>query len=136
MSTHEQARWAHPGTRNAPHVLSAQVRGNGVVVHAEDIVPEVCRQTGVRADEIIGKSREERAMHAREMVIVLARELTLLSYKEISVRLLGRQNHTTSITAYYRAHATWTNEYRTIAEHAAVNLQAIARRRCGEALRT
>ncbi len=70
-------------------------------VPVAQIAAEVCRQLGVETSELSGKGRHKTVVLARELTVHLARRLTTCSYPEIA-RALGRDNHSTVLTAHKR----------------------------------
>lgn len=67
----------------------------------EQIVQVVCERLRVDGGELCGYSRAPSIVKAREAVACLARGMTDLSFPEIA-RGVGRRNHSTVATAYYR----------------------------------
>lgn len=70
-------------------------------VPVAQIAAEVCRQLGVEVSDLSGKGRHKTVVLARELTVHLARRLTTCSYPEIA-RALGRDNHSTVLTAHKR----------------------------------
>ncbi len=67
----------------------------------ERIIELTCEQLGVSPDEFAGSHRHRRIVIARSLTVLLARELTNMSYPEIA-RAMHRPNHSTVITAHQR----------------------------------
>ena len=68
---------------------------------AERIIELTCAALGVTLEEFEGSNRHRRIVLARSVCVLLAREMTNLSYPEIA-RAMGRPNHSTVITAHQR----------------------------------
>lgn len=67
----------------------------------ERIIELTCAQLGVSPEEFAGSHRHRRIVIARSLTVLLARELTNMSYPEIA-RAMHRPNHSTVITAHQR----------------------------------
>lgn len=65
------------------------------------IAAEVCAALGVEVADLHGKGRHKTVVLAREMTVHVARRLTTCSFPEIA-RALGRENHSTVLTAHRR----------------------------------
>ncbi len=65
------------------------------------IAAEICSALGVEVADLHGKGRHKTVVLAREMTVHVARRLTTCSFPEIA-RSLGRENHSTVLTAYRR----------------------------------
>ena len=88
-------------------VLS-QVLGAGAVrkpVRLKTIVAVICAHLGVTESDLMGSGRHRRVVLARSVSAYLAREMTTHSYPEIA-RALGRDNHSTVVTAFQRIKAS------------------------------
>jgi chromosomal replication initiator protein len=70
-------------------------------VRVEQIVREVCACLGVSAEDLRGNGRHARVVLGRSLVVLLARELTTMSFPELA-RAIGRPNHSSVITAHKR----------------------------------
>lgn len=68
------------------------------------ILETVCARLAVEASDVLGRGRHKRVVLARTVCSWLARELTTHSYPEIA-RALGRDNHSTVVTACQRLKA-------------------------------
>jgi hypothetical protein len=72
------------------------------------IASEVCNTLGAFHDTeygVVSKCRHERVVLAREIITVLCRQFTMMSFPEIA-RAMGRPNHSTVITAFQRFEKT------------------------------
>ena len=65
------------------------------------IASEVCAALGVEVADLHGKGRHKTVVLAREMTVHVARRLTTCSFPEIA-RSMGRENHSTVLTAHRR----------------------------------
>lgn len=70
-------------------------------VRIADILGTVCTEVGVQTSDVLAAGRHKRVVLARTLVAALARDLTTHSFPEIA-RALGRDNHSTIITACQR----------------------------------
>lgn len=70
--------------------------------HISDVMLAACEASGCTLDEMRSNRRTPRIVLAREVCIVLARELTNFSFPELA-RLMGRPNHSSVITTRRRA---------------------------------
>lgn len=81
-------------------------------VPMQTIVLTVCRELQIGHEEILGGSRHRRLVLGRELIVALAKALTIMSYPEISPHIGTRRlanlrsdrsiNHSTAITAHKR----------------------------------
>jgi chromosomal replication initiator protein len=71
------------------------------IVRFDAIVSVTCEQLGVTAAQIMGAGRSRHVVLARSIVVLMAREMTPMSYPEIAAAM-GRNNHSTVITAAQR----------------------------------
>ncbi len=67
-------------------------------IRPEAVVRGVAAALGVEVSDVLGTTRHRRVVLARALCVYLMRELTTLSYPEIS-RALARRNHSTAATA-------------------------------------
>jgi chromosomal replication initiator protein len=65
------------------------------------IAAEVSRGLGVEVSDLMGRGRHRTVVLAREVTVYLARRMTTCSFPEIA-RALGRENHSTVLTAHKR----------------------------------
>ena len=65
------------------------------------ILQTVCDQLAVRKDQVLSSNRHRNVVLARSLAIYLARQMTSMSYPEISAAM-GRSSHSTVITACKR----------------------------------
>lgn len=72
------------------------------------LAAEVTRALGVEVADLTGKGRHKTVVLAREMTVLLARRLTTASFPEIA-RAMGRENHSTALTAYQRLESALAN---------------------------
>lgn len=70
-------------------------------VRLHELVEAVCSELRVSVSEVMGVGRHKRVVLARSLAAAIARDLTTHSYPEIA-RGLGRENHSTVITACQR----------------------------------
>jgi chromosomal replication initiator protein len=78
--------------------------GSGVLrkpLRLPHILAVVCERLGVDQSEVMGRGRHKRVVLARSVAALIARDLTTHSYPEIA-RALGRDNHSTVVTACQR----------------------------------
>jgi chromosomal replication initiator protein len=77
-------------------------------IHLALLAAEVTRALGVEVADLTGKGRHKTVVLAREMTVLLARRLTTASFPEIA-RAMGRENHSTALTAYQRLESALAN---------------------------
>lgn len=65
------------------------------------IAAEVSKALGVEVSDLMGRGRHRTVVLAREITVYLARRMTTSSFPEIA-RSLGRENHSTVLTAHKR----------------------------------
>jgi chromosomal replication initiator protein len=95
-----------PNTPAGAAIVGAAVGGNARPatrrpVRIGDILGIVCTEVGVQSSEVLAAGRHRRVVLARTLTAALARDLTTHSFPEIA-RALGRDNHSTIITACQR----------------------------------
>ncbi|MFM9956747.1 MAG: DnaA ATPase domain-containing protein [Phycisphaerales bacterium] len=73
-------------------------------VRMSAILSTVCERLGVEPSDVLGRGRHKRVVLARSVCSWLARQLTTHSFPEIA-RALGRENHSTVVTACQRLKA-------------------------------
>lgn len=73
-------------------------------VRPDEILAAALTVCVVDLSDLCGKGKHADTVAARTIFVVLCRELTILSYPDIS-RLMGRTNHSTAVTAVRRYHA-------------------------------
>jgi len=83
----------------------------------KEIIEQVAAVTGVPADVILGKGRVRRIARARQVAMVLSRELTGQSYPRIGRAF--RRDHSTVIHATQQVEAWRRSEPHTIRQLAA-----------------
>jgi chromosomal replication initiator protein len=70
-------------------------------VRIDTVIDEVCGRLRVNRGQVMSGARDRRAVAARGLIAFLARDLTTLSFPEISAAF-GRRNHSTIFTAAQR----------------------------------
>lgn len=65
------------------------------------IAAEVSKALGVEVSDLMGRGRHRTVVLAREITVYLARRMTTCSFPEIA-RAMGRENHSTVLTAHKR----------------------------------
>lgn len=80
------------------------VQGVRKPVRMASILSVVCERLAVEPSDVLGRGRHKRVVLARSLCSWLARQLTTHSYPEIA-RALGRDNHSTIVTACQRLKA-------------------------------
>lgn len=94
---------AKPPEEESPMLPSAVTLAKSAApLPVETIISAVCRACLIDESCFFGASRHHRATLARELVVLIARRRTLLSYPELTQRMC-RPNHSTVITAHRRA---------------------------------
>lgn len=74
---------------------------NGHAVRPHTVINSVFVRFGVDVDEITSNRRTPRVVSARAVMVCALREFTTRSYPEIA-KLMGRPNHSSSITSHQR----------------------------------
>jgi hypothetical protein len=92
---------ATPGVNCAAVVEHKEAVHPRRCVPIERIIHVVAEYVGVRVKDVVGDTRGRKVATARQMITVLARELTPMSFPEISAAM-GRTSHSTIIEAYQR----------------------------------
>lgn len=118
-------------------VLPKEIRANAGSINADDIIAEVCRQTGLTPEELRSKRKQADIIRGREIATLLAREMTSMSYLEIAERVFARVTRSaTSTREWYERARRAPESTMDIVFRCAENLMVLGRRRREEALRT
>lgn len=84
-----------------PIIKSLQASPTGKILTPRELIEVVAAHYELHLDDIIGKSREKRISHPRQVTMYLLREEMKSSYPNIGATIGGR-DHTTAMHAYER----------------------------------
>jgi len=84
-----------------PIIRSLQASPTGKILTPRELIEIVAAHYEIQLDDIIGKSREKRISHPRQVTMYLLREEMKSSYPNIGATIGGR-DHTTAMHAYER----------------------------------
>lgn len=94
-----QVRQARPTVEFAKEVLASVMAGSGrKSISARQLIDAVASYYDLRVDDLLGKSREKKLSHPRQIVMFLMREEMRSSFPAIGNELGGR-DHTTAMHA-------------------------------------